>query len=51
MIEIGSEPFDAGDRIADGLRQRGFAGDPGELSTEPVFEVIKDRLGPDGDAS
>ncbi len=45
MVEIGSEPFDAGDRIADGLRQRCFARDPGELDAEPVFEVIKDRLG------
>ena len=45
MIQIWPEPFDAGDRIADGLRQRGFAGDTGELGAEPVFEVIKDRLG------
>ncbi len=45
MVEIWPEPFDAGDGIADGLRQRGLAGDPGELGAESVFEVIKDRLG------
>jgi len=45
MVEIGSEPLDARDGIADGLRQLGFARYPGELSAESVFEVIKDRLG------
>jgi hypothetical protein len=45
VVEIGSEPLDAGDGIADGLRQRRFAGDPGELSAEPRVEIIKDRLG------
>lgn len=45
MVEIGSEPRDAGDGIADGLRQRRFAGDPGELGAEPRVQIIKDRLG------
>jgi hypothetical protein len=45
MIQKWPEPLDACDRIADGLRQRRFARDPGELGAEPVFEVIKDRLG------
>ena len=45
MVEIGSEPLDAGDGIADGLRQRGFARDPSELNAEPRVEIIKDRLG------
>ena len=45
VVEIGPEPFDPGDGIADGLRQRGFAGDTGELDAEPRVEIIKDRLG------
>ncbi len=45
MIQIWPEPFDACYRIADGLRQRRFARDPGELGTEPRVQAIKDRLG------
>ncbi len=44
VVEIGFEPLDAGDRIADGLRQRCFAGDTDELDAEPGIEIIKDRL-------
>jgi hypothetical protein len=45
VVEIGSEPLDTGDGIADGLRQRRFAGDTGELGAEPRVQIIKDRLG------
>jgi hypothetical protein len=45
VVEIGSEPLDAGDGIADGLRQRRFARYPGELSAEPRVQIIKNRLG------
>lgn len=43
MVEVGAQAFHPGKGVADGRRERGFAGDAGKLHGEPDLEFIEDR--------
>ena len=45
MPDLGPQVLEAGQRMADRRRQRGLAGDPGQLRLQPALQLIESRRG------